>query len=113
MKFRKVAPLCGAIALAVGLIAPSASADDLDPEGWLPVNFDEVCRLQGHSGAYNIYDELFTWSCYDKSVSVPLGITFSDAGALDIQNYCNIKLPGSQAQVTDQRWSDGWSCVPV
>ena len=112
MKFRKIAPMCGAVVLAVGLIAPSASADS-DTDGWLPVNFDEVCRLQGHSGAYNIADELFTWACYDTSASIPLGVTFSDAGALDIQNYCNVKAPGSVAMVTDERWSDGWSCVPV
>ena len=108
MKFRKIASLGGAAALAVaGIIgaSPSASAS-----GEWPVDIDEACRLQGHTGAYNFVDEPYNWTCYDMSYTFPFSVTFGSAGSVDIQGYCNRLHPGSRAEVTNAALAEGWSC---
>ncbi|OMG30713.1 hypothetical protein [Actinomyces naeslundii] len=111
MKFRKIASLGGAAALAVaGIIgaSPSASAS-----GEWPVDIDEACRLQGHTGAYNFVDEPYNWTCYDMSYTFPFSVTFGSAGSVDIQGYCNRLHPGSRAEVTNAALAEGWSCLKL
>jgi hypothetical protein len=103
----RVAVLSGTLALGgliggLGFAAPAAAAS-------APIDVNEACRLTWNDpfskiatsgvGPYSLF-------CYHIRYGIPQEFWYQ--GGVDLQKWCNVRLPGSRA-VPGRYWWD-WSC---
>lgn len=98
-----------ALVMTLGLtMADTATAAATDYD----VNFTQACKWQYGGPQYyaaNAFGGPYGWTCYYNTYSLPLSVTFTPAGGLDLNAYCTRAYPGSRA-VLAYYHPFGWRC---
>lgn len=92
---------------ALGVSAAPAMAADYN------VDEQRACQMQYGGPQYypvNKFRGAYGWMCYYNTYGVPLAVTVTPVGGLNMQAYCSKVYPGSRALVPNWWQPAQWAC---